>query len=229
MDAKSILIIGASRGIGLGLAREFGRRGWQVFASRRSSAPELEEAAAASNGQITVVTADVTDEASIEALGEQIGDGALDALVLNAGVYGPDDQSLAGLDRDSVADILTTNAIGPAKAALTLLPLLHEGARIGLMSSKMGSIDDSSGGANHYRISKVAQNMLARSVFEQHASERGISVLSLHPGWVQTEMGGPNAPVSVEQSVRGLADILEEERATPVHAFLAFDGSTVAW
>jgi len=229
MNGKSILIIGASRGIGLGLAREFSARGWQVIASRRSRAPDLDEAAAASGGQITIVTADVTDDATIAALGEQIEPGTLDALILNAGVYGPDDQSIMALQRDAIADILMTNAVGPARAASALMPLLRDGARIGMMSSKMGSIDDSSGGANHYRISKVAQNMLARSLFEQHARERGISVLSLHPGWVKTEMGGANAPITVEQSARGLADLLEQERGTPRHSFLAYDGSNIAW
>ena len=227
MADKHICIIGASRGIGLGLAREFANRGWQVHASQRSPG-ELEEAARGSDGRIRVVQADVTDKGSIAALARDIPARSLDALVLNAGIYGPKDQSLEALTRESLADTLMVNAIGPIKAALRLLPLLREGARIGMMSSRMGSIDDSSGGANHYRVSKTAQNMLARSLYENHAKERSIAVLSLHPGWVKTAMGGPGALISVEESARGLADIIAAPRA-PAHAFLAYDGSAVPW
>lgn len=93
--------------------------------------------------------------------------------------------------------------------------------------STMGSIAETSGGSNHYRISKVAQNMLARSLFEQHARKRRIAVLSLHPGWVQTKMGGPNALIGVDQSARAIADLIEQERE-PGHAFLAYDGAEIA-
>lgn len=228
MEEKRILIIGASRGIGLGLAREFAARGWRVLASQRSPSPELEQAAQASAGRIETVHADVTVDESITALGQRIPAGSLDALVLNAGVYGPESQSILALEREELADILMTNAVGPAQAAVRLLPLLREGGTIGLMSSKMGSIDDSTGGSNFYRVSKAAQNMLARSLFEEHARRRGIAVLSLHPGWVRTDMGGPNATISVEESARGLAETIERERE-PCHVFLAYDGSEIAW
>lgn len=228
MSERRVLIIGASRGVGLGLAREFASREWQVHASQRSPSDALAQAAETSAGRIAIVTADVTDDASIAALGETIAAGSLDALVLNAGVYGPDDQSIMGMGREDVAEIMMTNAIGPARAALALLPLLRDGATIGMMTSKMGSIDDSSGGSNHYRISKGAQNMLARSLFQDHARERGIAVLSLHPGWVRTDMGGPNALIEVEESASGLADLLAQDRP-PEHLFLAYDGSGIGW
>ena len=228
MSERGVLIIGASRGIGLGLAREFAQRGWRVFPSQRSPSKALADAAGKSDGRIEIVTADVTDDASIKALADRIEPGALDALMLNAGVYGPRDQSIPAMVREDVADILMTNALGPARAAVALMPLLRDGGTLGMMSSKMGSINDSSGGSNHYRISKVTQNMLARSIFEQHARARGIAVLSLHPGWVQTEMGGPNALISVEESARGLADLLEQQRE-PEHIFLSWDGATIAW
>jgi len=228
MAGKNILIIGASRGIGLGLAGEFANRGWTVHASQRSPSDALAEAAQNSQGRINIVQADVTDHASIGALGEQIEAGSLDALIVNAGVYGPDDQSILAMGREDVADILMTNAVGPVQAAVNLLPLLRDGATIGLMTSRMGSIDDSSGGANHYRVSKVAQNMLAQALFKDHAKDRGIAVLSLHPGWVQTDMGGPNAAITVEQSVRGLADLVQQDRSAE-HVFLAYDGEKLGW
>lgn len=228
MDRRTILVIGASRGVGLGLAREFASRDWRVLASRRSPSDALATAAGETDGRIEIVEADVTDDGSIEALGRRLQGTKLDALVLNAGVWGPRDQSIPAMGREEVADILMTNAVGPARAALALLPLVREGGTVGMMTSQMGSIDDSSGGSNHYRISKVAQNMLARSLFEGHAKARGVRVLSLHPGWVRTAMGGPDASISVEESARGLADRLTGPGA-PVHQFVAYDGKRIAW
>ncbi|TIX49417.1 SDR family NAD(P)-dependent oxidoreductase [Alteraurantiacibacter aquimixticola] len=226
--SKSACIIGASRGLGLGLARRLAEKGYTVFATQRSHSAELADAAAASDGAIKVHEMDVTDAASIAALAQAIPAGSLDILVLNAGVYGGGEQDLADLTRDNVADILMTNAVCPARAAVGLLPSMKDGGTIGMMSSKMGSIDDSSGGSNLYRLSKVGQNMLSRSLFEKHARPRGIGVISLHPGWVQTDMGGPNALIDVDTSVSGMIDVLEAERE-PRHAFLAYDGQAVPW
>ena len=228
MAGRSALIIGASRGIGLGLAEHLAARGYKVYASQRSDSAELAAAAKAHPGKIEVVRADVTDEDGISALASRLVPSSLDLLIMNAGVYGGSGQDIPFLSRENVADIMMTNAVGPVKAALILLPLVKDRGRIGLMSSKMGSIEDSSGGVNLYRISKVSQNMLARSLFEKHARQRGISVLSLHPGWVQTEMGGPNALITVDDCVAGLIALLEAERQ-PEHRFLAYDGQEVPW
>lgn len=222
------LIIGASRGIGLGLARELAARGYIVYATQRSHSEELAKAAETSGGAITVHKADVTNEAEIAALAETIAPGSLDLLVVNAGVWGGSEQHLTDLTRENVADIMLTNAVGPVQAALALLPGMKDGAVIGMMSSKVGSIADSSGGTNLYRISKVSQNILARSLFENHAKDRGIAVLSLHPGWVQTDMGGPNALIDVATSVTGMIAVLEGQD-TPEHRFVAYDGQEVPW
>lgn len=102
-----------------------------------------------------------------------------------------------------------TNAFGPVRLAKTLLPRVADGGTIAFMTSLMGSIEDSSGGYELYRTSKCALNMLAKGVAEQDAGPRNIATLALHPGWVQTDMGGPNAPTSVDESVKGLADVVE--------------------
>ena len=228
MSDKKAIIIGASRGIGLGLARELAGRGYRVIASERSESAGLRDAAKEHEPLIEIVKCDVTDKDSVAGLRGKWEDESVDLLIMNAGVYGGDGQGLGDLTRESIADVMMTNAVGPAQAALALLPLVKDGGTIGMMTSKMGSIDDSSGGVNLYRVSKVSQNMLARSLFANHAQTRGIGVISLHPGWVQTDMGGSNAPVTVEQSASGLADVLEDDDGS-AHRFIAYDGIEIAW
>lgn len=228
MTTKTACIIGASRGIGLGLARQFAAQGYTVHATQRSHSEELARSVKDSGGAIQLHHVDVTDSDSVAALASKIPAGTLDVLVMNAGVYGGSDQALDDLARGNVADIIMTNAVCPMQAAVTLMPAMKQGGSIGMMSSKMGSISDSSGGSNLYRLSKVSQNMLARSLFEKHAKDRSISVLSLHPGWVQTDMGGPNALIDVDTSVTGMIALLEAERPAE-HRFLAYDGSEVGW
>lgn len=228
MADKTACIIGASRGLGLGLVKHLAEKGYEVHATQRSHGLALTELAAEHTGAVHIHQLDVTDAASVAALAEAIPAGSLDVLVMNPGVYGGSEQALEDLTRDNVADILMTNAVCPAQAAITLLPALKDGAVIGMMSSKMGSIDDSSGGSNLYRLSKVSQNMLSRSLFEKHTKDRGISVISLHPGWVKTDMGGPNALIDVPTSVAGMVTVLEASRQ-PEHRFLAYDGTEVAW
>ena len=227
MAERRALIIGASRGIGLGLAKELAARGWHVLASQRSTSEALAEAAA-ENAAIEIVTADVTDAASLEALAGRIGRGALDLVLVNAGIIGPDHQSVDRASADEVAQVMMTNAVGPAHAGKIMLPLIRDGGTLAFMTSRMGSIADSSGGYELYRMSKAAQNILARGISEQQAKGRDIAVLSLHPGWVQTDMGGPNATLPVAESVRGLADVLETEHG-PGHRFLSHDGSDIPW
>lgn len=201
-NGKSVLILGASRGIGLGLAREFAARGWQVVASERTRSEALHAL-----GGVDVVTADVTDPASYRDL--DLVDGSLDAVIVNAGISGASHQSADEATPDDVAEVMMTNAYGPVRAGRSLLPKLKDGAALGFMSSLMGSVADSSGGWELYRASKAALNMLAKGIAEQDARARRIEVLSLHPGWVKTDMGGPAATLTVEESVAGLADVIE--------------------
>lgn len=201
-DDKRILILGASRGIGLGLAEEFARRGWQVIASERTRS----EALHALEG-VDVVNADVTDPASYADL--DVVNGSLDAVIVNAGITGARHQSADQATSEEVAEVMMTNAFGPARAGRALLPKLKSGGTLGFMSSLMGSVADSSGGFELYRSSKAALNMLAKGIAEQDAKAKEVEVLSLHPGWVQTDMGGPAATLTVAQSVAGLADVIE--------------------
>ena len=226
MTKRRALIIGASRGIGLGLAKELAARGWHVFASQRSTSPALAEATR--NRPIEVVTADVNDTASLEALAGSIGKASLDVVLLNAGIMGNENETADSATAEAVTEIMMTNAVGPARTGKLMLPLLRDGGTLAFTTSRLGSIADSFGGYDLYRMSKAAQNILARGIFAREAKERGIAVLSLHPGWVQTDMGGPSATLTVEQSVRGLADVLEAEHPVE-HRFLAYDGEELRW
>jgi NAD(P)-dependent dehydrogenase (short-subunit alcohol dehydrogenase family) len=224
-EPQAAMIIGASRGIGLALAREFAARGWHVIASERSRSASLHELAAASDGRVEIVTADVTDRSSIAAPTAS-QPATFDVVLVNAGIY--DGRSVNEAEDADVAHIMLTNTTGPIRTGRALLPLLRAGGRLGFTTSLMGSITDSSGGAELYRMSKAAQNILARGLFEQEAKALGVAVLSLHPGWVKTDMGGDNAPVSVEDSARGLADVLGAPQPL-AHRFLDFRGRELPW
>ena len=205
MADKSIFILGASRGIGLGLVKTFLDRGWNVVASERSESADLH---ALECYALRIVTADVIEPDSYVDLGFE--DGQLDALIINAGITGASHQDASKATADEVSHVMMTNAFGPARAAKSLLPAIKDGGTLGVMSSLMGSISDSSGGYELYRTSKTALNMLAKGISEQDASSREIEVLALHPGWVQTDMGGSNAALTIEESVNGLADVIEK-------------------
>ena len=216
---KSILIIGASRGLGLGLAREFASRGWRVLATERSRSDELHSLAG-----VEVHTADVTDAASVAALAKSAT--SLDVVFVNAGITGASHQSSDKATADEVAEVMMTNAFGPVRTGRALLPALREGGTLAFMTSLMGSIEDSSGGYELYRASKAALNMLAKGLAEQEAKARNVEVLAMHPGWVQTDMGGPSAPLSVQESVAGLADVIERSGGSGFR-YLDYTGKTL--
>ncbi len=216
---RSILIIGASRGLGLGLAREFDSRGWRVLATERNRSDDLH----ALDG-VEVHTADVTDADSIAKLAKAASD--LDVVFVNAGITGASHQSSDKATSDEVAEVMMTNAFGPVRAGRALLPAIREGGTLGFMTSLMGSIADSSGGYELYRSSKAALNMLAKGLAEQEAKARKVEVLAMHPGWVKTDMGGPSAPLSVEESVAGLADVLEKSGGSGFR-YLDYTGKTL--
>jgi NAD(P)-dependent dehydrogenase (short-subunit alcohol dehydrogenase family) len=229
-NGKTVLLIGASRGLGLGLAGELARRGWQVIATARDPARATELAALAERtGRIEIEKLDVDDVGQLEALASRIAGRALHMLFVNAGISGPRDQSVADLSRVDVAQVMWTNALSPVRIAGRLLPLMVNGGTVAFMSSVLGSITENiSGGYELYRISKTSLNMLSRGFAATTAKEMGLAVLNLHPGWVRTDMGGPQAPVGVEESVHGLADVLETRRSAG-HQYIDYQGRELPW
>ena len=211
------LILGASRGLGLGLARELASRGWQVTGTVRREADRaaLEQAGAA------VALADITDPASLAALEAR----DIDLLFVNAGISEPD--SFEAIDDAGIGHLFMTNAVAPVRAALALLDRVAPGGTVAFMSSRMGSVSlTEQDNKAMYRASKAALNSLTRAKAKSFGDR---PVLSFHPGWVETDMGGPGADLDVATSVRGIADVIEEHRNTPGSAFVDYSGATLGW
>ncbi|WP_406827933.1 SDR family oxidoreductase [Microbulbifer sp. ARAS458-1] len=228
----TILITGCNRGIGLEMARQFAADGWKVIATCRnpSAAWELSELAE-SHENLQVHGLDVTDYQQLEELAHSLDELPLDVLVSNAGYYGPKGVTFGSVDVEEWRKVLEVNTIAPYKLVEAFAPHLAAGKRkvIGVLSSKVGSIDDNgSGGGYLYRSSKTAVNQVVKSLSIDLA-EQGIRVLALHPGWVQTEMGGPNALISTQQSVQGLKHLLLNATPEDSGCFFNYDGSEIPW
>lgn len=216
------LILGASRGIGLGLARELAGRGWAVTGTVRRNADRaaLEQAGAAS------ALVDITDPASLRALHAMLP-GPLDLLLLNAGITGPRHTPLAGVTAAELGHLMLTNAVAPVAAAGVFVGLVPDGGVVAFMSSQLGSVTNTRGNLPLYSASKAALNSLTRAFAAQLA--RPLAVLTLHPGWVRTDMGGGNADLDVPTSACGVADVITARRGVPGSAFLDYKGDTLPW
>ncbi|HYC97658.1 SDR family NAD(P)-dependent oxidoreductase [Brevundimonas sp.] len=227
-DAKTALILGASRGIGLGLVEEYLARGWSVIATVRDAGAEAELTAMDRTGRLTVLRADVTHDGDIQALADRV-DRPLDLLFLNAGIMGPEEMTTAS--PEEINQIMQTNAFGPARLAWALADRVRPRTGvIALMSTGMASIaDNRSGGYDIYRASKAAQNMLARSLWVGPGQARGLTVLSVNPGWVKTAMGGRGATIDVPTSARGIADQIESHAGAGEHRFIGWNGRELPW
>jgi len=219
------LVIGASRGLGLGLVRGLAGRGWAVTGTVRSAADRAAVEAAGASAAI----ADITDPGAIAALPAA----RLDLLFINAGVSGPAHQDAGQATADEVSALFLTNALAPVAAARILLDRIVPGGVLAFMTSRMGSVaGNDRGDMELYRASKAALNSLTRSMVAKLAPEKlggPLTVLSLHPGWVRTDMGGNSADLDVETSVRGLVDVILARRGTPGSAFLDYSGAELPW
>jgi NAD(P)-dependent dehydrogenase (short-subunit alcohol dehydrogenase family) len=222
----TILITGANRGIGLEFVRQYAADGWTVHACCRL--PEKADALSAIEGSVAVHAADVTNHSSLETLSKNIS-GPIDVLVVNAGVHGKGAGDFGVLDYDVWRGVIETNVFGAvATAEAFTTQVINAKGKIAFISSKMGSISDASGGAMAYRTSKTALNMAAKVVACALSSE-GVAVGVYHPGWVETDMGGPNALIKPDRSVKGLRKLIEKAPVTPSPEFLAYDGAKIPW
>lgn len=230
---STVLITGANRGIGLEHVRRYAARGVQVFAAVRdpADAPELSELAASAGSGLRIIRYDARDPGGPEAVRAAIGDAALDLLLNNAGVMGGSDQALDRIDPEAFLDTIRVNTLAPLLLSQALADAVARSQRriIANQSSLMGSIaDNGSGGYYAYRASKAALNMVTKSLARDLAG-RGVTVVTLHPGWVRTRMGGPSAPVTTETCVEGQQRVLDEVGLDQSGQFFNYDGRALPW
>ncbi|MET4664074.1 SDR family oxidoreductase [Sphingomonas sp. PvP056] len=229
-NSTTILLIGASRGLGLGLADEFAKRGWHVVATARAGArTELHDLADAHPDHIEVETVDITQPEQIFSLRDRLVGRSFDMLFVNAGTANMQDEIAGQIASAEFARVLVTNALGPMRVIEACRDLVTAEGLIGVMSSGQGSITNNANGLHEvYRSSKAALNQLVRSYAARHAEDRRALVL-MAPGWIRTRLGGPKAPFGVEESAPLIVDTLLGRQGDPGLAFLDRDGNTVPW
>jgi NAD(P)-dependent dehydrogenase (short-subunit alcohol dehydrogenase family) len=226
---KHALIIAGSRGLGLGLVREHLARGWRVTATARAASPELEVLREQSDGNLALETLDVTSIAQSYALSTRLQGQVFDLLFLNAGILAGRGAALGDVPDADIHSLFLTNAISPIRTVDALANHVSPGGTIAFMSSILGSIGTNNDGrAELYRASKAALNSLIRSFRARHAAD-DITVLALHPGVVRTSMGGPTAPLDIDTSVRGVADVIEARWGSGGQAFVDYRNEIIPW
>ena len=216
----AVLITGANRGIGLEFARQYSADGWDVVATVRQSSPELDVLG------VRVERLDMRDLDAVASFGERLD--SLDLLIANAGTYGPRSPRSAA-EGEEWLETFAVNTVAPYLLAQSVLPLVaRSGGKLVAITSKMGSIaDNRSGGYIAYRSSKTALNSAWRSLAIDNLDKVVAAVL--HPGWVQTRMGGESAPLEPEESVAGMRRVIEDLGPDQSGRFFSYDGSEIPW
>jgi NAD(P)-dependent dehydrogenase (short-subunit alcohol dehydrogenase family) len=228
---QSILLIGASRGLGLAMAGEFLKTGWHVVGTVRGhNRTKLHNLADEHNGRLQIETVDTTKPEQIAGLRDRLAGRTFDILFSNAGTADQNqDETIAEVATDQFVTVMLTNALGTMRVIESLEDLVNENGMIGVMSSGQGSIsENTTGGREVYRGSKAALNMYMRSYAVRHANDARALVL-MAPGWVNTELGGPNAPLTVEDSIPAVVHVLLAQQGKPGLQFLDRHGRTVPW
>lgn len=226
---KTALVVGASRGLGLGLVEIFLERGWRVVATARDFREKLEALASTSGGALEIETLDVTRDEGIGELRARLAARTLDVLFVSAGVI--DDscgRPIGEVATQEFLRLMQVNALAPLRVVEALHDLVPPGGVIGAMSSGLGSVSrNESGGFEAYRASKAALNMMMRSFATRAGGDR--AVVLMDPGWVRTEMGGPDAPLCVRDSAPGIVETLIGAAGRTGAHFLNYRGEPVSW
>jgi NAD(P)-dependent dehydrogenase (short-subunit alcohol dehydrogenase family) len=224
---KTILIVGASRGIGHEFVRQYDAAGWRVIATAR------DDRALAELGSLnaSAISLDVTEPGDIAALETKLAGERLDVALIVAGVYGPATEGVEPFTVEDFDYVMATNVRGPMMLMPILLPLVESAHGVlGVISSRMGSIAEATGTTGWlYRTSKAALNCALRVTALQ---TRHATCLALHPGWVRTSMGGAHAAIDVERSVTGMRSVIaaaSADRETYHGRFVQYDGTAIDW
>ncbi len=222
---ETVLITGTNRGIGLELCRQLSAKGMHVIATCRHASKELKDL----NVEI-IEDVEVSEPTSLAKLADTLKGRNIDWVINNAGIAGG--IGLGDIDDatvDSFIRMYRVNSLGPLLVTQALLPNLHEGSKVGIITSRMGSIDDNdSGGSYAYRMSKAAVNAAGKSL-SVDLKPRGIAVAILHPGWVRTDMTGHGGLIDPDESASGLIKRMEELTLDTSGGFWHTNGERLPW
>jgi NAD(P)-dependent dehydrogenase (short-subunit alcohol dehydrogenase family) len=229
-DGKTALIIGASRGLGYALAAEYLARGWRVTATVRGAGRTgLHDLAGSSAGRLVVEAVDITVPEQVAALHERLAGVMFDLLFVNAGVTNGPEETIADVSTDTFVRLMVTNALSPMRVVEGLQELVAPDGTIAVMSSGQGSVaNNDRGGFEIYRASKSALNQLMRSFAARHAGDPR-TLLLMAPGWVQTDLGGPGARLTIGESIPGVVDTIEAQAGHGGLQYLDYQGQAVRW
>ncbi len=227
-----MLITGANRGIGLEFVRQYLADGWEVIATCRDpkKATDL-ETLANENHKLSIYPLDISQPEQIDQLAKAIGNQPIDHLINNAGTYGSSGEHFGNVKPSDMVATFATNTVGTLLVCQALAKNIELSTEklIIAISTRVGSIADNTTGKNYsYRASKAALNMVMKSIAVE-VQARGVRVLILHPGWVKTAMGGDNALITTEESVKGLRNIINTDHGDKLAPFIAFDGRELQW
>lgn len=226
----SVIIIGASRGLGHAIAAQFVKRGWNVLGTvLEPDRTLLHELAEEFPGRVQIEPLDICEPDQIAALRERLAGRCFDILFVNAGIAGKLEDTVRDTTTEQFIRIMVTNALSPMRVIETLEDLVSPTGTIGVMSSGQGSVANNvTGKSEVYRSSKAALNQFMRSYAARHTGEAR-SLILMAPGWIRTALGGPNAPLSIEESIPKVVDTLLAQRGTPGLKYLDYLGRTVPW
>jgi NAD(P)-dependent dehydrogenase (short-subunit alcohol dehydrogenase family) len=229
-DKPTVLIIGASRGLGFAMAEEYLDRGAEVVATiRGSDRTALHELAESAGGHLEIEHLDINVPEQLDALRDRLAARWFDVLFVNAGVANQHGATAADISTDEFTRLMVTNALSPMRVVEALGDLVQSDGTIGVMSSGQGSVaNNENGGFEIYRASKSALNQLMRSYAARHRGESR-TLLLMAPGWVKTALGGPGARLTVDESIPSLVAVIEEQRGREGLQYLDYQGNTVVW
>jgi NAD(P)-dependent dehydrogenase (short-subunit alcohol dehydrogenase family) len=227
---NTVLLIGASRGLGFALAQEYLKRGWHVVATERSgSNSKLHDAQATSAGKLEIETVDINAPDQVAALHARLESRSFDLLFVNAGTKNDDRETIADVTTDEFTRVMVTNALSPMRVLEAFEDLVPAGGAIAVMTSGLGSVANNVFGTFEvYRGSKAALNTFMRSFAARHAGDPR-SLLLIAPGWVRTDMGGAEAPLGIEDSIPNVVNTIAAQTGKSGLQYLDYLGRTVPW
>ncbi|WP_158884999.1 SDR family NAD(P)-dependent oxidoreductase [Rhodanobacter sp. L36] len=227
---KKLLLIGASRGLGLALAEEYLKRGWDVVATERAGSKSgLHDLAQSHGERLEIEKVDIVDPEQVAALHARLASRKFDMLFVNAGVKNGDGETIANVTTDEFVRVMVTNALSPMRVIETFQDVVLPRGTIGIMSSGLGSVaNNENGGYEVYRGSKAALNTFMRS-FAARSADDSRTLLLMAPGWVRTDMGGPQGRLSIEESIPNLANTMDAQAGKAGLQYLDYLGRQIPW